>query len=109
VLLPKSDELKKHVREVRVLLDEPPANETTGSGKAEKNGADNRDKHAYGVVRQVEVTDADGDRTVVVFKEIRTNTGLKDHDLELTVPEGTRTSHPLEGGSPQGPERKDRR
>jgi outer membrane lipoprotein-sorting protein len=72
LLLPKSDELKKYVRQVRVLLD------------------------------------ADGDRTVVCFKDARINTGLTDAELELSVPDGTRISRPLEAGStPTGPARKD--
>jgi outer membrane lipoprotein-sorting protein len=103
LLLPKSDELKKYVRQVRVLLDEP----TRGKDDPQdaKNGAD---KVAYGVARQVEVTDADGDRTVVCFKDARINTGLTDAELELSVPDGTRISRPLEAGStPTGPARKD--
>jgi outer membrane lipoprotein-sorting protein len=107
LLVPRSEELKKYVREVRVLLDEPAAE---GQAIGTEGGAKDRQDRPYGVARQIEVTDGDGDRTVVVFKEIRTNTGLKDSDLELTVPEGTRVSHPLEGaGTRDGPARKDRK
>lgn len=105
LLLPKSDDLKKYVRQVRVLLDEPPKEEAGGR----KNAGNTSDKHTYGVARQVEVTDADGDRTVVSFKGARINTGLTDADLELVVPEGTRISRPLDAAAaPNDPARKEK-
>jgi len=88
-LLPKTGELSKTIREVRVLLDEVPGVEAAP-------GATSADKRPYGVARQVEVTDADGDRTVMVFERTRLNSGLKGADLELTVPPGTKVSRPLE-------------
>lgn len=106
LLLPRSDELKKYVREVRVLLDEPPKQ---GETSGQKQQTEERGKHPYGVARQMEVTDADGDRTIVVFKEVRTNPGLTDADLELLVPEGTRISRPLEGAPPPAPNSADRK
>jgi outer membrane lipoprotein carrier protein len=73
-LTPTDESLAQHVDEVRVTLDVPSA-----------------------CVTRVEMLDADGDRTVIRFTDVRTNTGVKDGELELTVPAGTKVSRPLEG------------
>ena len=77
-LVPREEGLKEHVAQVRVLVD------------------------AGGVGRKVEITDADGEVTTMVFTNVRVNTGVKEEGLVLKVPAGTRESRPLSGGS--GPE-----
>jgi outer membrane lipoprotein-sorting protein len=75
-LVPSDDFLGQHVDEVRVVLDVA----------------------AAGVVR-VEVYDSDGDRTVIRFSDIRTNTGIATDELDLALPAGTRVSRPMEGAA----------
>lgn len=59
-----------------------------------------------GLILRAEMTDADGDRTQIVFSNIQVNTGLKDGDVTLHVPESAQVTRPLDGlGSsppPQG-------
>ena len=76
-LSPSDPTLRQHLQQVRVLLD------VAGS-----------------YIVKAEVTDADGDRTVLSFSNTQLNVDVGD--LSLTVPPGTRVSHPLEGlnGSP---------
>jgi len=71
-MTPREQSLKEHVQEVRVLLD---AN--------------------AGYIVRAEMTDADGDRTVLHFSQIKLN--VDPGKLELTVPAGTKVVHPLEG------------
>ena len=80
-LTPIDEKIAEHVTEVRVLIDRKLA-----------------------CASQVEVTDADGDRTVIRFTDLRLNTGLDAIARDLKVPEGTKVSHPLEGlnGAPAG-------
>lgn len=73
-LTPQKDSLKQHIQQVRLLVDR---------------------ESAY--LRQMEMVDADGERTVIHFEDVRLNTGLKAEDLELNPPAGTRISHPLSG------------
>jgi outer membrane lipoprotein-sorting protein len=80
-LTPISDDLRQHVKQVRVLLDR-------------KTGA----------IQLAENTDADGDRTVLVFSNLKLDAKLPDDALKLDIPAGTKEVHPLEGlGSPDGP------
>lgn len=81
-LTPIDTALQEHVSEVRVLIDRKLACAT-----------------------QVEVTDADGDRTVIRFRDLELNTGIDADGLDLKVPDGTKVSHPLEGlgASPPSP------
>ena len=74
MLTPTDASLKEHLDHVRVLIDPEAA-----------------------VILKVEMTDADGDRTVISFRDIQVNTGLKERDLDLVVPEGTTVTHPLGG------------
>ena len=71
-LVPTDPELLEHVREIRVLLDI---------------------SSAY--IVKAEVTDSDGDRTVLSFKDVQVNMDVGE--LKLTVPSGTVVTHPLEG------------
>jgi len=71
---PIDAELRKHLDEVSVLLE-----------------------ISSGLVLQAQTIDADGDRTVMKFSNIKTNTGLKDRDVEMDLPPGVKITHPLEG------------
>ena len=77
-LTPTDPALLEHVKEVRVLLDV---------------------EQAYIVA--AEVTDSDGDRTVLSFKDLHVNEDVGD--LALRVPPDTRVSHPLKGLEGQVP------
>lgn len=79
-LVPRSDELKKHIERVNVSIDRLSA-----------------------FVRQMEMVDVDGDRTVISFEEIETNIGLKSSDFDLQLPAGTHIIHPLEGAKKSSP------
>jgi outer membrane lipoprotein-sorting protein len=83
-LTPTDPFLKEHVDQVLVVLDA-----------------------AAACVLSVEVDDADGDRTVIRFADVKLNAGLKDADVALAVPPGTKESRPLEGvqGDPPEPPR----
>jgi outer membrane lipoprotein-sorting protein len=76
-LTPTDKLLAEHVDQVRVTLDVPSA-----------------------CVTQVEMFDADGDTTVIQFTDVKTNTGIKDSELDLVLPAGTKVSRPL--GDSQG-------
>jgi outer membrane lipoprotein-sorting protein len=77
-LTPRDAALAGHVKQVRVLLDNRKA-----------------------CIIKAEVTDGDGDRTVLSFKDVQLNGDVGD--LALSVPPGTAVTHPLEGldGQPQ--------
>jgi outer membrane lipoprotein-sorting protein len=76
-LTPITDDLRQHVKQVRVLLDR-------------KTGA----------IQLAENTDADGDRTVLVFSNLKMDTKLADDALKLELPAGTKETHPLDGMTP---------
>jgi len=71
-MTPTDKSLREHLQAVRVLLDK-----------------------SAGYMIATEMTDADGDRTVVRFSNVRTNVDVGD--LALKLPHGTRVTHPLEG------------
>jgi outer membrane lipoprotein-sorting protein len=73
---PSQEELKKHIDEVTVLLE-----------------------IATGFVQRAQTIDTDGDRMVLTFSKLQTNTGLKDRDLEMEVPAGVSVTRPLESGA----------
>ena len=73
-LTPTDAFLKEHLDQVLVVLDAKAA-----------------------CVSSVEVDDADGDRTLIRFTEVKLDTGLKDGDVGLVIPAGTSESRPLEG------------
>ena len=74
---PADAELKQFVDHARVLLD------------AER-----------GLVLVFEMTDPDGERTLIRFTNLRPNAGLDEGELKLTVPAGTKVVRPLEGAAP---------
>ena len=76
-LVPRGDALRKHVKEVRVLID------------SEK-----------GLMSRMEVVDPEGDRTLIAFTNQHANTGVDAKELELKVPPDTKTSRPLDGLPP---------
>jgi outer membrane lipoprotein-sorting protein len=80
-LIPTDEFLKEHVDQVLVVLDA-----------------------AAACVASVEVDDADGDRTIIRFSDVKLNAGLKDADVALAVPPGTKESRPLEGVQGDPPE-----
>lgn len=71
-LTPRSPSLRRHLDRVHVLLD----------------------FHSV-FAERVEMFDADGDRTLLRFSHVRIDTGLRDSDVTLTLPEGTTIVHPL--------------
>lgn len=52
---------------------------------------------ATGVARRIDMTDSQGDRTLIVLEEIRVNTGMSEQEIALTLPAGTKISRPLSG------------
>ncbi|MDB5296035.1 MAG: hypothetical protein JWO31_2018 [Phycisphaerales bacterium] len=72
-LTPTGGFLKQHIAEVRVLLD----------AKA-------------GLMLCVVTVDAEGDRTVIRFDDVKLNTGLKPVDVAFAPPAGVKVSRPLE-------------
>jgi outer membrane lipoprotein-sorting protein len=76
-LEPSEASLRQHVQQVRVLLDV-----------------------GHACLVKAEITDSDGERTLLSFSDVRINVDVGE--LGLTVPTGTKISHPLEGleGSP---------
>jgi outer membrane lipoprotein-sorting protein len=80
-LTPIDPSLREHIQQVRVLVD-----------------------RQTGLVLLAETVDADDDRTVLIFSNVRTNTGLTDKELTIDVPANTNISRPFEGmGSPPPP------
>ncbi len=73
-MTPRETALREYVDHVDVVLD----TETT-------------------FVVQARIMDPDGDRTELVFSDVKTNTGLSAGDVELVVPTGTAESRPLAG------------
>jgi outer membrane lipoprotein-sorting protein len=73
-LVPREEALRQHVDEVDVLLDVKAAH-----------------------ILELEIVDADGDRTHVTFSGFKIDTGVTPDDLKLTVPADTTVSRPLEG------------
>lgn len=81
-LTPKDKDLRDRVAKVRVTIE-----------------------RATGLAAQMNMTDADGEETLIAFTSARVNSGLADRELELDVPAGTRESRPLQGlkGAPPSP------
>jgi outer membrane lipoprotein-sorting protein len=71
-LTPTDKALQEHVERVTVLLEA-----------------------ARGLVLRGEIEDADGDKTVMTFTNIRTNSGVKESDLRLEVPPDVKITRPL--------------
>lgn len=73
-MTPSNAELQKHVKMVRVLLDRK-----TGS------------------IALAENTDADGDRTLLAFSNVKLDADVSDGAMKLEIAAGTKETHPLEG------------
>ena len=71
-MTPSNKELQQYVDHVRVLLDE-----------------------ARGVVLAFEMTDPDGEITVIRFSDIQTDTHMPDSAVHLNLPPGVKTVRPL--------------
>ncbi len=78
LLLPATDEVRTHLESIKVLIDE-----------------------TIPAATKVIVSDADGERTEIVLTAIRTNTGLTQADVQLTLPTDVRLSRPLGVGRPR--------
>lgn len=74
-LTPKNADLRKHVTTVKVLLDT-----------------------ARGVATKVVMTDPEGEETEILFSNIRLNSGVKDDEVSLKLPDEVRVSRPLGDG-----------
>lgn len=72
-LTPTDAFLIEHLDEVRVALDV-----------------------ASACVERVEMFDADGDRTLIRFTHLKADTGIREGDLALDLPSGTKVSRPLD-------------
>jgi outer membrane lipoprotein-sorting protein len=72
-LAPITDELRKYVAQVRIALD-----------------------RSLAVATAVEMTDADGEKTLIRFMNVKINHGLQDQDLAPKIPEDTVVVRPLE-------------
>jgi outer membrane lipoprotein-sorting protein len=75
VLTPKSEEMRKHVVSVKVLID---------SSKP--------------AATKVVMSDSEGEETEILFSSVKLNSGVKDDELVLKLPEGVRVSKPLGEG-----------
>ena len=71
-LTPKNEGLRKHVACVMVLID-------TSLPAATK----------------VVIIDPEGERTDIVFRNVRLNSGVRDDEVQFAVPEGVRVSRPM--------------
>jgi outer membrane lipoprotein-sorting protein len=64
--------MRGHIDRVRVLLDA-----------------------ARGLIVRLEMTDADGDRTLIAFSNVRTNVGVSDEQLTIDAPGDVKVTRPL--------------
>jgi outer membrane lipoprotein-sorting protein len=79
-MTPIDESLREHVQQVRVLIDV-----------------------ATGLMLRVEVADADGDRTVISFSNVRVNTNPPDPALPIDLPPGVKVERPLESLGAEAP------
>jgi len=77
-LTPKSDELRRHIASVRVLIDE-----------------------RVPCATRVVITDPDGEQTEIRFSSVKINTGVADAELKLDLPEGVKVSRPIPDAGPE--------
>lgn len=88
VMTPKSEDLKKYVAMVRVVIDTK-----------------------VPCAQRVVVSDPDGDETEIRFSGVTINVEMKDAELDLALPEGTKVSAPgaatTKTASPSGSSGKD--
>ena len=78
-LTPKDDALREFVEELRVTVNV-----------------------RLGLATRIDMTDPEGDRTVLTFENVRTNVGLADKDVERRVPPDTTIVRPLEADALSG-------
>jgi outer membrane lipoprotein-sorting protein len=71
-MTPTQAELREHVEQVRVLLDAK-----------------------QGLIVRLEMRDPDGDRTMLVFSNVKKNVGLRDEQLTITAPADVKITRPL--------------
>lgn len=80
-LVPHDPELARHLSQIDVFI---------------------RTETAY--ARRVEMTDTEGERTVLVFENVKTNEPLDDARLRLDVADDVRISRPLQNAGGEGDE-----
>ncbi len=80
LLRPNSAEIRKHLESITLLIDE-----------------------TIPAATKVIITDAEGERTEITLTSVRINSGLKDTEVQLTLPEGVRISRPLGNTAPPSP------
>ena len=73
-MTPTDADMREHVEQVRVLLD------------AQR-----------GLIMRLEMSDTDGDRTIVTFSNVQINAPLRDEDLALHAPPDVKITRPLAG------------
>ncbi len=78
-LTPKSEELRKHITSVKVLIDT-----------------------SRPVAIKVVMTDPEGEETEIVFSNVKINSGVSESEVELKLPEGVRVSRPMGEDKSQG-------
>ncbi len=83
-LIPRSDELRKHVASVSVLLEV-----------------------ARGSARKIVIVDPDGDETEILFSNVRINSGVGDDEVTLKLGDDVRVSRPLQAPKTAAPPRTD--
>jgi outer membrane lipoprotein-sorting protein len=71
-MTPTQAELREHVEQVRVLLDAQ-----------------------QGLIVRLEMRDPDGDRTLLVFSNMKKNVGLRDEQLTIAAPADVKITRPL--------------
>ena len=71
-MLPSEAELREHIDHLYVLL-----NAQTG------------------LIERLEMTDSDGDRTLLKFSNAKVNAGLRNSDLKIDAPANVKIVHPL--------------
>ena len=71
-MTPTQPELREHIEQVRVLLDA-----------------------SRGLIVRLEMRDSDGDRTLIRFSSVTTNSGLKDEQLTIAAPADVKVTRPL--------------
>ena len=103
VLLPRQEQMAESLEQVVVsvaLAGEAVESASEGGADATSEGVveDGGVAAGAGALRRLEMTDLDGETTVLEFHEIRLNPRIEAQSLKLELPEGTTVVRPVEGG-----------
>ncbi len=96
VLLPRQEQMAESLEEVIVEVSSGPEPGETEAGDSPRTAADG-DAPGAGALRKLEMTDVDGETTVLTFRQVGLNPQLDPESLRLEVPEGTTVVRPTEG------------